>query len=265
MNRFLYFSVIFFLLSCGRENRFPEPVSEKVSLDQVKIPGQLGLSNRDSNLTFEENVGSGGYLRELNRFQEMYLSKDSNFNLKNFEKAWNEVAANMSHSRLNLNDAVLWFRITGTLMQITGKAKYAEEMENIVLNGFKTNTEDESKEIENLVASYIFTKNVDHVHINLFVPAELQYEHTLHGKVKIKQETNFPDSGDISVSFSMEKNRYIEVFVRIPSWADGATVTVEGVKYTAPVGDYAFIAKKWHEGDEIKIHFPNKNQNLAGL
>ena len=64
---------------------------------------------------------------------------------------------------------------------------------------------------------------------------------------------------DILIHFSMEKNRYIEVSVRIPEWAHGATVTAVGVKYPAPTGEYLFIAKKWHEGDTIRIHFPKKS------
>ena len=264
MNRLLYLLVFVFLFSCSGKTRFPEPISEKIPFESVKMLEKLKLSEYDSNHTSNQINSENQDFDQLKYFQDLYFKKDSEFNLEDFENKWAEVETSVKTSKLDLNDAKSWFEISGTLMQITGAAKYAEEMENIVLNGFRPKNDGEYEEIEKLVAPYIFTKNVDHIHVNLFTPAEIEYEHTLHGKVKIWQETNFPDSEDMTVMFSMEERRYIEVFVRIPSWAKGATVTVKGVKYFAPPGDYAFIAKQWREGDVIEIHFPEK-QKVAGL
>lgn len=264
MNRLLYYFVFIFLISCNSENQFPEPVSEKVSPEQVTVLEKLKLSEQDSNITLSRNDEKGPDFGQLNHFQDLYFEKDSEFNLTDFENEWADISRNIENSKMNLSDAENWFEINGTLFLITGEAKYSEEMENIISTGFSPSTETEYKEIENLVAPYIFTKNVDHIHINLFTPAEIQYEHTLHGKVKIWQETDYPDSDNVTIKFSMEKHRYIEVFVRIPSWAQNATVTAMGVKYFAPPGEYALIAKQWHEGDSIEIHFPS-DKKLAEL
>ncbi len=264
MNRLIYTTVFIFLLSCSDKNRFPELVSEKVPDSQIEVLEKLKLANRDSNFSIDQKVDAKQYFNDLNHFQDLYFKKDSEFNLENFEKEWTEISANINYSKLNLNDAESWFKINGTLTQITGDAKYAEEMQQTLLQGFSPQDNEEYKEIENLVAPYIFTKNVDHIHVNIYTPAELQFEHTLEGHVKVWQETDFPDSENMTINFSMEKQRYIEVFVRIPSWAKGTTVTAMGVKYFAPPGDYTFIARKWTEGDKIEIHFPKK-QKMAGL
>jgi hypothetical protein len=264
MNRFVYIFILAFLFSCTGKNRFPGPVSEKILPEQVKLLEKLKLSNRDSSFTPGKNVGSTQDFGRLSHFQDLYFEKKPEFNLVDFEKEWTEIAAEIEKSKLNFKDAKSWFGINGTLMQITGDAKYAEEMQKTLSNDFSPKNEAEYNEIEKLVAPYIFTKNVDHIHVNLFIPAEIQYEHTMHGKVKIRQETHFPDPEYMTVKFGMEERRYIEVFVRVPSRAEGATVTVKGVKYIAPPGDYAFIAKKWREGDVIEIHFP-KSRKAAGL
>ena len=239
-------------------------VSEKVSPEQVQVLEKLKLSNSDSNLTFNESVDATQYLSELNRFQEMYFKKDLEFDMENFEQEWDNAVTKINPAKLSLPDAELWFRINGTLMQLTGEAKYATEMQQILFHGFAPENDTEYNEIEELVKPYVFTKNVDHIHLNLYTPAEIEYEHTMHGKVKIWQETDFPDAETITVNFSLEKENYIEISLRIPDWAEGATITVLGVKYPAHPDSYTVIAKKWHEGDKIEIRFPNI-QKMAEL
>lgn len=265
MRQIIYFSAfVFFLFSCSQGNQFSEPVSEKVAPEEVKILEKLNLSPPDSNTTLNYGTDTKPFFGRLNQFRNLYFEKKPEFSLEDFEEEWNDVSAKINPSILDNEDAKTWFEMNGTLLQITGKARYAEVMENILLHGFHPKNEHEYKEIEKLVAPYIFTKNVDHIHVNLFTPAEIDYEHTLHGKVKIWQETNYPETEDMSLKFSMEARRYIEVFVRIPEWAEGATVTVKGVKYFAPPGDYACISKKWKEGDVVEIHFP-KSRKVAHL
>lgn len=264
MNRLLYIILLIFLFSCSGKDRFPEPVSEKVSPEQVTLLKKLKLTTRDSSYNSNQSVDEKPYLSELNHYQELYFKRDSEFDLENFENEWEEVSASINQSKMTFAEAELWFEITATLMQITGDAKYAEEMQQNILHGFSPKDDADYKKIEELIVPYIFTKNVDHIHVNLYLPAEIEYEHTMHGKVKIWQETDFPDSEDVTINFSLEKENYIEVALRIPDWAEDATITVLGVKYPAHPGDYTVIAKKWHEGDKIEIRLP-KPEKIAEL
>lgn len=194
-------------------------------------------------------------LNELIDFQQMYFQKDEGFELEKFLASWQEFKNNPSLHQLTHQENLQWFHVTGFLFQLTGKVSFAEELEKIAWNSFSGHPH----VFNSLVSPYIFTKNVDHIHINLFLPNEIRYEHTLGGEVKIVQESDFPESGNIKINFSMEIKRYIEVFIRIPTWAEGASVTVKGVKYFAQPGQYSIIAKKWKEGDVIDIEFPLEN------
>jgi hypothetical protein len=51
----------------------------------------------------------------------------------------------------------------------------------------------------------------------------------------------------------LQDKRYLDFYVRIPEWANKASVTVKGVKYNVIPGQFTEIAKKWKNGDEIEI------------
>ena len=78
----------------------------------------------------------------------------------------------------------------------------------------------------------------------------------MKGEVTFRQETDYPKSGSVKLYFGMTERRYIELFIRIPSWAEGTHVNVKGVKYFADPGSYCKILKKWKEGDVVDIEFP---------
>ena len=182
----------------------------------------------------------------------IFNKKNNDFSLSSFENQWEQFYKIANDKTLNEINTSKWFKINGTLLQLTGDARYAEELEKLMYTGIPG----DSLQVTNWLAPYIYTKYVDHIHVNLFAPSEISYEHSLYGKVKIWQETGYPPSGNLQIHFSMEKERYIELFVRIPEWAEGATVIVHNVKYVTHPGEYCKIAKEWLEGDIVEIHFP---------
>jgi hypothetical protein len=249
MKRLFFAGFLFlFIVSCTYHEKFPEPVTNPVN--QI---GKEFLAEQEMLLTHEKLLTAE--LNELFGFQQMYFQKDEQFNLEKYLASWQEFKNNTSLHQLSQQENLHWFQITGFLFQLTGKARFAEELEKIAWNSFFDNPQ----VFDSLVAPYIFTKNVDHIHVNLFLPTEISYEHTLGGSVEIVQETDFQESGSIRLNFSMGIKRYMEIFVRIPKWAEGTSVTVKGVKYFAQPGQYSIIAKKWKEGDVIEVEFPLEN------
>ena len=186
---------------------------------------------------------------------QMFQSKNKEFRLDDFENQWEQFHKVANDKKLNAINTGKWFVINGILLELTGNAKYAEELEKLMYTGLPG----DSLQVTNWLAPYIYTKYVDHIHVNLFTPSEINYEHSLHGKVRIWQETDYTKSGNLQIHFSMEKKRYIELFVRIPDWAEGATVVVHNVKYLTHPNEYCKIAKEWQEGDVVHIHFPMEN------
>ena len=241
------------LISCN-QNTFPEPVTQKINQDIVKLNDEFfesEVANRDS-ISVKKKYDFR--LDSLMSFLNKYETKSRDFNIVNYKENWNSTLERIRTVDLGVETARKWVKTTGLLFELTGEARFSEELERVIYTVFKRNLPEE--EIENIAKPYLFTRYVDHIHVNLFISSEINYSHSMGGEVKIWQETNYPRSGSVRVNFSMTEKQYIEVFIRIPSWAEDASVEVKGVKYTAPPGGYTKIAKKWREGDVVEIEFP---------
>jgi len=195
-------------------------------------------------------------LNELSSLVIDYEERNEDFDIQYFMVLWEECKKDIETEKLTHSNAKKWIKATGLLLETTADAKFANELQFLFNHS-------ENQNVRKMAANYVFTKNVDNVHVNLFLPAEINFEHTLDGDVTIKQETNYPETGKIELHFKMTKKRYIELFIRVPGWTNDAQVTVKGVKYVAPPGGYCKIAKKWREGDLVEIFFPGiQNANV---
>lgn len=251
----IYFTVLLFVMfSCSEKNQFPVKISEKAASENVVLNSSFLTKN---NTTAGDSLMLKNFSKEMNEllvYKQFYEERNKLFEMAKIESLWNELKSQRNYFGFaSLNN---WIEITGFLLEITGNARYAGEMEGVVYQDNSLFSETEIKEIENRSVPFIFTKNVDHIHVNLFANATIKYEHTLKGAVEITQETNYPWSGKVQIRFKMENKRYIELFIRIPEWAEGATVVEKGVKYVAAPGSYCQVTRKWNDGDFVEIIFP---------
>ena len=252
----IFSSFLFVLISCTQNEQFPVKKSEKVALQNVVTQGSFIQINQFSTA---DSVSENNFMIELNgliQFKLWYEEQNPGFDMAKLESMWSNIQNKCSD--FNLNEVKIWIEITGFLLEMTANERYAAELETIVYQVASRFSENEINEIENLLIPFIFTKNVDHIYVNLFVNSAVKYEHTLKGAVEITQETDFPESGKVQIKFKMENKRYIELYIRIPEWAEGATVVEKGVKYVAVTGTYCPIARKWKEGDFVEITFPSE-------
>jgi hypothetical protein len=167
--------------SCDRAENFPELLTEKVPLDELKLEEGLDITSRP----YPEGSSTADFasLDTLQNLQENYFEKDENFDLSEYRLLWRLTKNDYNPKYLPPKEAVRWFESTGFLFQLTGDAEVAGELERLVYTSFILGKE----ELETMVAPYIFTRKGDHVHVNLFFPAEISYTHSLGGRVK-----NFP-------------------------------------------------------------------------
>lgn len=238
---FVSFIIIFFLFSCSKQDQFPEKVSTKIpinDLELVSILNDAPLNKKEGNIDFTK----------LQLFVSLCELKDEHFDLESFETEWTTFSKYRKIKTWNDSDFQTWIEITGFLLELTGEARYGEELEHI--------SQSASNGLRQFIAPYILTKKLDHIYVNLFQPVEFNYMHSMVGEVTFRQETDYPKSGSVKLHFGMTKRRHIELFIRIPSWAEGTTVTVKQVKYFAGPGIYCHIIKKWKEGDLVEIEFP---------
>ncbi len=243
--------LILFAISCGRKGQFPEKRSEKTANECVFLNDTLfsryNFSGVDSGFT----KSFKNELHELMVYKQDYELKNTAFDLPELEQKWNGIKGEFKNP--DFESTAKWIEITGFLFELTEKAIYAEELENTHAQSAGQFAGPENRKIESLIKPWIFTKNLDNIHVNLYVNATIKYNHSLNGSVEITQETAYPGPGKVNIRFKMEESRYIELFVRIPGWAEGATVTEKNVKYLATPGSYCQITRKWKDGDFVEV------------
>jgi uncharacterized protein len=99
--------------------------------------------------------------------------------------------------------------------------------------------------------------NADSVWVNLFFASEVNWQ----GKsVVIRQETRFPEEAGTHLIVEAKSPARFGLNVRVPYWADGASVMVNGKRM--PSGEklapssYAKIERTWKNGDRVEVKLP---------
>ncbi len=248
------YSVLFVLLfSCSVDEQFPSKISEKT--DANVVSDKLFYSEfktTETNTSAKKNFSAE--IDSLLLFKKEYDTRNKMFNLAEMEKHWDFIVGHSAE--FDFESIRNWIGVTGFLFEITGNAKYGQELDETAFYSGSAFSETELQEIQKQLIPWIFTKNLDNIYVNLFVNASIKYDHSLRGAVEITQETSYPESGKIQIRFKMQEKRYIELFIRIPDWAKGATVEEKGVKYVAVPGKYCQVLRKWSEGDFVEINLP---------
>jgi len=85
-------------------------------------------------------------------------------------------------------------------------------------------------------------------------------------RIRLTQSTDYPWDGRIRIEFAAcDVPRALPIRLRIPGWADGATLMVNG--QTAGVAlapqSYAEVSRQWKPGDVIELNLPMDVQMIA--
>ncbi len=103
---------------------------------------------------------------------------------------------------------------------------------------------------------FIYMHNGDSLYVNLFIPSVLNWH---AGRVKVRQETNFPESQKSTLKLRMKHSRLFTFEIRRPYWAGaGYEIKVNGKEVTVNgrPGSYVSVTRTWHDGDRIEISLP---------
>jgi uncharacterized protein len=76
--------------------------------------------------------------------------------------------------------------------------------------------------------------------------------------IKLTQDTEYPWKGLVKITVEECKNTAFDIKVRIPKWAKGSSLTVNGEAVTGAVntGSFATINRVWKAGDIITLDMP---------
>ncbi len=91
--------------------------------------------------------------------------------------------------------------------------------------------------------------------VNLYMPSVLTWSAR---NVTVTQATTYPVSDTTTLTIGGSPSGSWAIRLRIPSWAQGATVAVNGQaqNVTATPGSYATITRTWAAGDTITLRLP---------
>jgi DUF1680 family protein len=107
------------------------------------------------------------------------------------------------------------------------------------------------------VSGWAYSLTEGGVAVNLYGGNRLDTTLADGSELKLKQETQYPWNGRVKLTIEACKDQAFDVRLRIPGWATGAKVTVngEGISSVA-AGTYVQVDRQWQAGDEIDIDMP---------
>ena len=81
-------------------------------------------------------------------------------------------------------------------------------------------------------------------------------------EVQIEETTHYPFEEEIKFALSMQKPVDFPFYLRIPAWAKGASISINGepVKENISGSGYAQISRTWADGDQISLTLPMEIQ-----
>ncbi|PTN09579.1 beta-L-arabinofuranosidase domain-containing protein [Mangrovibacterium marinum] len=241
-----------------------EGVSDSVEQSAINLGGilaeQTDRLSSDKSLCPEATGNAVGSLRPLtDRLQQLKQAGVST-PPDDFMATWREkqhaVLANFEV--LDENTLASWRRLNAELLRYFGAVCFADELERIFYNSRYADVVNDSS-----LKSTCYTRRYDRIYVNLYTSSTFDFVHTTGGNVRLIQETAYPNEGKISIKFELDDKRYVDLFIRIPEWAQTASVTGKGVKYPVYPGEYTEIASKWKTGDQVEVLLGMKPQIIG--
>jgi DUF1680 family protein len=209
--------------------------------------------------------------------------------------AYNETCANVCNSMFN-------YRMLG----LHGESKYADVMELVLFNSALSGISVEGKDYfyanplrvshdgydpgndtefdvrqpyipcfccpPNLVrtiakvSGWAYSLSSNGVAVNLYGGNELDTKLVDGSKIILEQESQYPWDGAVSITIQECKEAPFDLLLRIPEWAKGSKITVNGrdAEVEINAGTYATINRTWKKGDVVSLNMPMDIKLLEG-
>ena len=105
---------------------------------------------------------------------------------------------------------------------------------------------------------YLYTVSDDALWLHHYSASELRTSLPDGCTVELRQETNYPWDGSIRLILDAVGDGAFALKLRIPAWADGATLAVNGTAADASLepGTYADVRRTWQAGDVVELCLP---------
>jgi DUF1680 family protein len=252
----------------------------------TQIPKIIGAANAFETTGDERGRRIAEYFWQQVAEHRSYCTGGAS-NFEHFRKGPDDLAGELSSQTHESCCTYNMLKLTRRLFSWTADPRYAEYYERALFNGILgTITPDEGTTMYfvPMAGGYwkifarpydsfwcctgsgveSFSKLADSIYfhdngglwVNLFVPSELNWPEQ---KIRIRQETRFPDEGSSTITVTEGKASGLELRLRVPQWAgQGYKVRVNGkpVEGAMRAGSYVPIRRNWQAGDKVEIEFP---------
>ncbi|MGA2048915.1 MAG: beta-L-arabinofuranosidase domain-containing protein [Terracidiphilus sp.] len=256
----------------------------------------MGLAYLDDKTWFDplsrnENVLNGrhaySYVNSLSSAMMAYLVAGSEKHLHAARNAFAMLEEQSYHSFETPCGSYAHFKLTRYLLRATRDASYGDSMERMMFNtvlgalplqengknfyyadynfaGQRVYKEARwaccSGTLPQVAADYrinIYLRGPQAVFVNLYVPSTLRWIEN-GAALSLTQEGEYPYEDRVSFTVTASQPTELTMHFRIPAWAQGAEVYVNGARQTgvAIPGKFAAIRRTWKTGDRVELELP---------
>lgn len=100
--------------------------------------------------------------------------------------------------------------------------------------------------------------------INLYIPGTIKSETPSGNQISIANETDYPRSGKIKITISLDQEEEFTIMLRNPQWSKTTCVTVNG-EITAVREGYVEIQRLWKDGDIIEMELDMRTEAIKPI
>jgi len=178
-----------------------------------------------------------------------------------------------------------WLKLNNSLLRLTGKPKYADNIEQTYYNALLASTKYDASEITMyspllghrsagerhcnmdinccsangprgylMIPRYAIMTSTNEIYLNLYSESTATITLLENSKVILKQHTTYPVDDKVSITVNPEKVEVFSISLRIPNWSRETSIRVNDENiYNINHGTYKRITRKWIKGDKIEL------------
>lgn len=178
------------------------------------------------------------------------------------------------------------FKLTRYLLRVTRDSRYGDSMERVMYNtvlgakplqdngenfyyaDYNFNGKRVYKEarwaccsgtLPQVAADYrinAYFRGPQAVYVNIYVPSTLRWNEN-GVSFSLTQEGQYPYEDYVTFTVTNSKPTDLTLHFRIPAWAEGAAISVNGTRRKVVVpGQFAAIRREWATGDRVDLELP---------
>ncbi|AWB65042.1 hypothetical protein C2869_00660 [Saccharobesus litoralis] len=116
------------------------------------------------------------------------------------------------------------------------------------------------------LSNWAYSKSANGITVNIYGGNTLDTTLLDGSRLKLTQTTNYPWQGQITIQIEQAKSQAFDVQLRIPAWAQTASIAVNGQKVNTEIlpGQFSQLTRQWAKGDVITLDIPMDITYLEG-